>query len=735
MWSCAPDDRESDQQPPSVLQIVPDNGTTSEKISTRPQIVFSEAISPASLIRYTGGNCTGTVQLTDNSSNCVETELNLSASGEILTINPLDNLSFATEYIIKLTTGIEDLSGHSLASEHLSHFTTIAENDSLADISRNQLRSDLREMISSYQIDTILASATEQLNYDNLSVSKDPSKVLPSFLAGSMTGIGKAEIGSDNLTSQVINKTTATVTSLIGEFEEQLKNSSRIHRDSANQAVFEFILVAIIEVTVEGLVETGLSESARGEAFGAVVGTVISNLGTSTDPSQVGSSVQAITQKAVQKAAKIPRADPSAVIQSVTKNAISSLGNANLSPSEVTTTLSITVQMVVATLDEVEGSPELEVTTLVAEVTTSSMEGLAELVEAQEENSQKQSIDVTEAMSGIISGATDAVGELSSGDENLDLGAAIASMSQSFTAAITSITTDVSQLATLTQAAQQQIEVGVKELGDANPDLNITEIQEAAANGLLEGLTEAEVVLRDLNLKGLIPEPTPTSCNFKDQLIRDGDYVLAFISKNVAHDNTCKSELRLCNNGNLYGTFEYITCTRDEEPLQLIGKSFGRLAQSYVQGALVWADRRDSNGNFDYEFNPESEDWTYSGTFGEYSLSPDYPDYQIVTMGGIKSGTQGNFLFAALMIANQAATTQGELHITPLTTLVALRSNLENVLSKFGNENCKVDIASNSGVNRNLLIIAKLVEIYWMLLANSSNPILPELSQQIESLK
>ena len=86
--------------------------------------------------------------------------------------------------------------------------------------------------------------------------------------------------------------------------------------------------------------------------------------------------------------------------------------------------------------------------------------------------------------------------------------------------------------------------------------MNITEIQEAAANGLLEGLTEAEVVLRDLNLKGLIPEPTPTSCNFKDQLIRDGDYVLAFISKNVAHDDTCKSELRLCNNGNLSGTFE-----------------------------------------------------------------------------------------------------------------------------------------------------------------------------------
>ena len=44
--------------------------------------------------------------------------------------------------------------------------------------------------------------------------------------SGAMTGIGQAQLGSDNLTNQVINSTVSVITGLIGKFENQLASTS-----------------------------------------------------------------------------------------------------------------------------------------------------------------------------------------------------------------------------------------------------------------------------------------------------------------------------------------------------------------------------------------------------------------------------------------------------------------------------------------------------------------------------
>ena len=51
--------------------------------------------------------------------------------------------------------------------------------------------------LSANQVSTIVSAGKAQLNNDGLSTSKSPSNVLPSILAGAMTGIGQASLVSE----------------------------------------------------------------------------------------------------------------------------------------------------------------------------------------------------------------------------------------------------------------------------------------------------------------------------------------------------------------------------------------------------------------------------------------------------------------------------------------------------------------------------------------------------------
>ncbi|MEC8259230.1 MAG: hypothetical protein VX032_02325, partial [SAR324 cluster bacterium] len=112
-------------------------------------------------------------------------------------------------------------------SSTLSSFSFTPTN-TLVGASLARLRATLEGLntLSATQIDKIVSAGKTKLTSDGLSSSENPTTALPSLLSGAMTGIGQAQLGSDNLTNQVINPTVSVITSLIGKFENQLASTS-----------------------------------------------------------------------------------------------------------------------------------------------------------------------------------------------------------------------------------------------------------------------------------------------------------------------------------------------------------------------------------------------------------------------------------------------------------------------------------------------------------------------------
>ncbi len=378
-------------------------------VTTNPKVTFSEAMAPTSITKSENGSCAGSVQLSDNNTaGCVNLDLALSSGGNVLTITPVADLDYTTQYTLRLTQDLTDRAGNPLASEFLSNFTTADNIAGLGDTASARLRSNLESILTSSQIDTILDAASAKLAADGLSGSEDPSSVLPSFLAGSMTGIGQASLGNDALTTQAISTTTSTITSLIGEFEDKLVTAFRLARQANEQAAFENLLALLIETAVGSLTETGLSTDALDDGFGEVVGAVISSLDeANTEASEISAAVQVVTKKAVQKVASVAGMNATSAIQSATKSAIKGLGNTNLSTAQVTATLSVTVKTVVDSLDEVEGSSSLDLGTVVVQVTESSIAGLADL---QQTFANDASFQIGDAVKSIAKGAVEGSG-------------------------------------------------------------------------------------------------------------------------------------------------------------------------------------------------------------------------------------------------------------------------------------------------------------------------------------
>ncbi|MDG2196625.1 MAG: hypothetical protein P8O70_07005 [SAR324 cluster bacterium] len=165
--------------------------------------------------------------------------------------------------------------------------------------------------------------------------------------------------------------------------------------------------------------------------------------------------------------------------------------------------------------------------------------------------------------------------------------------------------------------------------------------------------------------------------------------------------------------------------------IQLARQLSGRLAQNYVMGANVWADRIEPDGSINQKLD-EDENFTISGPVGEYDLAPDYLDYVLTTVGGVRLGASGVYIPAAPMLATLPEDRQIEVHITPLTTLVTADPALESIFAQSGD--WRADIASPQGIPGALLKLAKVTEAYWMLLVGGSNPIIQSTQQQFSAL-
>jgi hypothetical protein len=103
-----------DVTPPSVTNEVPASGATSVSHETVVQATFSEPVEPGSV-------STATFQL---SSAGGEVLGNVSLSGPTATFTPSAPLAANTLYTVRVTTGVEDLAGNNLASDHVWTFTT-----------------------------------------------------------------------------------------------------------------------------------------------------------------------------------------------------------------------------------------------------------------------------------------------------------------------------------------------------------------------------------------------------------------------------------------------------------------------------------------------------------------------------------------------------------------------------------------------------------------------------------
>ena len=154
-----------------------------------------------------------------------------------------------------------------------------------------------------------------------------------------MTGIGQAQLGSDNLTNQAISSTVSVITGLIGRFENQLVSTSspsqssiqssaltsgtaeqrtitdQLSRNAGAKLIFESLLSQLMETAIVGLSNTGLSNDALDGGLGEVVGAMVSSLDEAkTDASQMGSAVKTLTKKVVQKSASVPGLNASKAI-------------------------------------------------------------------------------------------------------------------------------------------------------------------------------------------------------------------------------------------------------------------------------------------------------------------------------------------------------------------------------------------------------------------------------------
>ena len=156
----------------------------------------------------------------------------------------------------------------------------------------------------------------------------------------------------------------------------------------------------------------------------------------------------------------------------------------------------------------------------------------------------------------------------------------------------------------------------------------------------------------------------------------------------------------------------------------------GKLAQNYVKGARVWADKL-VNGEGDLKCQ-NGESLAVSSSDGGYQLTGITGDFQVVTYGGEKQDSAGNWIDAIPMVAPAPEAGQTTTNVTPLTTLVAFEPALKQKLAAYGDWNA--DIASPNGVSSNLLRIAKTVETLSSTISGGDSPLITDFNANLKSL-
>ena len=107
---------------PAVSSISPTDNQSGVSISDNISVTFSEAMDNTSVTTNTENTtCSGTLRVSsDNFSTCVQMSSSPSSSnsGKTFTVDPSSDLSFATTYKTRVTTGVKDTAGNTLDSQY-----------------------------------------------------------------------------------------------------------------------------------------------------------------------------------------------------------------------------------------------------------------------------------------------------------------------------------------------------------------------------------------------------------------------------------------------------------------------------------------------------------------------------------------------------------------------------------------------------------------------------------------
>jgi len=169
----------------------------------------------------------------------------------------------------------------------------------------------------------------------------------------------------------------------------------------------------------------------------------------------------------------------------------------------------------------------------------------------------------------------------------------------------------------------------------------------------------------------------------------------------------------------------------------------GYVSQTRVSGATVWIDKSDNNENYNNSLD-FGETSGITSTNGLFSLTLDSlelaTDYRIVSLGGTARSISDSSESIGVMIAPRGAK-----NITPLTTMVALNSELANkidqpllsISTQSYSELYDVDIAKSGGTYGEYLMLAKGIEVYMYFLGRTNEvyPLIDSTQGHVDALR
>ena len=122
----ATDSTGADTSEPKVTAIIPADGVADVSVSSTISVTFSKSIEPVYAITSSNGVCIGTMQLSSDSFNsCILAVLTYDTSRRTYTLTAGSSsvtreLASLKKHQLKVTTGIKDYFGKSLAEDYTS---------------------------------------------------------------------------------------------------------------------------------------------------------------------------------------------------------------------------------------------------------------------------------------------------------------------------------------------------------------------------------------------------------------------------------------------------------------------------------------------------------------------------------------------------------------------------------------------------------------------------------------